>query len=320
MSDHQIQEPDFSQQEQNRGIDSTTLNLLAMLYLTADNHQSTTATAIATTAAPLFSSMDPQCSNFGSTTKRQSPSSLFTLQEPPSKRATLLSPSSPSTTAASTSFPGDHRILGFTKLPLTTTCSDGFTLRRTISDPINSPGAKDLSDQAEVPNSMANLLNPAATSPSQPLYRSISDPTSVSYPMTTTATATTSPRPPPAGNVMPSPSIGEVGQISKEESPSTKRLKRMKDRLREMSQWWNEVIKEDEEESGSEENDSPPKTQDDEYEVSRVAMEREEGHCEEAVWVERSEECLILHFKCPCGKGYQILLSGNNCYYKLTAF
>lgn len=41
---------------------------------------------------------------------------------------------------------------------------------------------------------------------------------------------------------------------------------------------------------------------------------------QEAVFVEKSGECLVLHFNCPCGNGYQILLSGNNCYYKLTTF
>ena len=57
----------------------------------------------------------------------------------------------------------------------------------------------------------------------------------------------------------------------------------------------------------------------DNSEVCQVAGS-EGGPCEEAVWVERNGECLILHFKCPCGKGYQILLTGKSCYYKLTAF
>ncbi|KAL3642355.1 hypothetical protein CASFOL_013170 [Castilleja foliolosa] len=41
---------------------------------------------------------------------------------------------------------------------------------------------------------------------------------------------------------------------------------------------------------------------------------------QEAVWVEKNGECLVIRFKCPCGTGYQILLSGNDCYYKLTNF
>lgn len=111
-------------------------------------------------------------------------------------------------------------------------------------------------------------------------------------------------------------SVGEACPNPKEESPDTKRLRRIKDRLREMSQSWNEVIKEGEEDSGFEDNDNLPK---DESELSEVVTECEDGSFEE-VWVEQNGECLILHFKCPCGKGYQILLSGNNCYYKLTAF
>ncbi|KAL3507446.1 hypothetical protein ACH5RR_032828 [Cinchona calisaya] len=319
---HQIQEPDFShQQQENTEINANILNLLAMLHLNGGNHRPTT------TAAPLFSSspspsMDPQCPKCTST-KRQSPSSSSPLQEPSSKRAALL-PSS------ATSFSSDHRILGFSKLSLPPTFSNAIAtssspvLRRTISDPINSLGANNLFEAPSV--SMGSFLNhqfpessavnSAANPPSQPLYRSMSDPTSASYPVVAN---TTPPLPPAEVKVMGSPSFGEAGQNLNNESPNTKKLKRMKDKLRGMSQWWNEVIKEGEEESGSdsEDNDNLPK---DESEVSQVVTESEEGPCEEAVWVERNGECLILHFKCPCGKGYQILLSGNNCYYKLTAF
>lgn len=45
-----------------------------------------------------------------------------------------------------------------------------------------------------------------------------------------------------------------------------------------------------------------------------------ENPSQEAVFVEKSGDDLVLHFKCPCGDGYEILLSGNNCYYKLTNF
>ncbi|KAH0668531.1 hypothetical protein KY289_023024 [Solanum tuberosum] len=66
---------------------------------------------------------------------------------------------------------------------------------------------------------------------------------------------------------------------------------------------------------GSVNNGESPTTMDDETDSGGG-----EALCEEAVWVERMGNCLILHFKCPCGKGYQILLCGNNCYYKLTNF
>ncbi|KAK0570977.1 hypothetical protein LWI29_009395 [Acer saccharum] len=48
-----------------------------------------------------------------------------------------------------------------------------------------------------------------------------------------------------------------------------------------------------------------------------VGLENSEADIEESVSVERAGECLIIHFKCPCGKGYRILISGRNCYYKL---
>ncbi|KAL3507429.1 hypothetical protein ACH5RR_032811 [Cinchona calisaya] len=259
-----------------------------MLRLNSNNHQLTTTTI---TAAPLSStttssSIDKQC-NKCSSTKRQSPSSLSPLQEPSSKRATLLSSS-----VTTNAFSGDHRILGFTKLPLAPTSTN---LRRTISDPINSPGVTNLSAPSiSAGNFMNNQLpeSSAATSLSQPLYRSISDPSSASYVLVATATP---PCPQATRKVMPSPCIGEAaGQNLKEESPNTKMLKRMKDRLREMNQWWNEVIKEGGEDNGSDSEDYENLSKD-EAEVSQVT-ESEEGPCEEAVWVERNGECLILHF------------------------
>ncbi|GLT96109.1 hypothetical protein SLE2022_137550 [Rubroshorea leprosula] len=45
--------------------------------------------------------------------------------------------------------------------------------------------------------------------------------------------------------------------------------------------------------------------------------EKEGEEIEDVVWVEKTGECLVVHFKYPCGKGYQILLSGGKCYYKL---
>ncbi|GKV50075.1 hypothetical protein SLEP1_g56791 [Rubroshorea leprosula] len=45
--------------------------------------------------------------------------------------------------------------------------------------------------------------------------------------------------------------------------------------------------------------------------------EKEGEEIEDAVWVEKTGECLAVHFKCPCSKGYQILLSRGKCYYKL---
>ncbi|KAG6668513.1 hypothetical protein CIPAW_01G175900 [Carya illinoinensis] len=80
----------------------------------------------------------------------------------------------------------------------------------------------------------------------------------------------------------------------------------MKDRMNEMSKWCEQVIREqqEEEDGGAEYNNASAK--DDPL-----------PDFEESVFVERVGEGLTVRFKCPCGKGYQILLSGRDCYYKL---
>ncbi|RDX92738.1 hypothetical protein CR513_25087, partial [Mucuna pruriens] len=84
------------------------------------------------------------------------------------------------------------------------------------------------------------------------------------------------------------------------------RLRRIKDRFKEMRQWWDQVIKDDEDESALAQHD-------------KLLPNNDLGgeDCEEAVSVEWAEKCLSLVFRCPCGKGYEVLLSENNCYYKL---
>ncbi|MED6221781.1 hypothetical protein PIB30_058010 [Stylosanthes scabra] len=41
---------------------------------------------------------------------------------------------------------------------------------------------------------------------------------------------------------------------------------------------------------------------------------------EEVVSVELADKCLRVIFKCPCGKGYVVLLSRNTCYYESNYF
>ncbi|KAL0368515.1 UNVERIFIED_CONTAM: hypothetical protein Scaly_1070400 [Sesamum calycinum] len=117
------------------------------------------------------------------------------------------------------------------------------------------------------------------------IHRTVSDPNPVRN-LQVVAGSGTPPLPPLSRNVSRSPSRGE--------SPSTKRLKRMRDRLKEMSQWWNQVVREGEEEENEAEN----------YSTDNVANEESENDMEnppqEAVWVEKNGESLILHFKCPC--------------------
>ncbi|KAK2351983.1 hypothetical protein QL285_096699 [Trifolium repens] len=109
---------------------------------------------------------------------------------------------------------------------------------------------------------------------------------------------------------------------TEDNTPDSKRLKRMKDRLREMKQWWDDVMKEEEEEEGIEEEqeekeESPVAEEDKDLSQLQITIPQSpvaeddkfisQDECgedfEEAVSVEWAEKCLSLTFKCPCGKG-----------------
>ncbi|CAK8540586.1 unnamed protein product [Lathyrus sativus] len=109
---------------------------------------------------------------------------------------------------------------------------------------------------------------------------------------------------------------------SEEPTPAdSMRLKRMKDRLKEMKQWWDEVMKEEDEqvEEQQQQQEEVEKEQSPVVEEDKVLCQDELGEdVEESVRVEWAEKCLSLTFKCPCSKGYEVLISANNCYYKLV--
>ncbi|KAL6526633.1 hypothetical protein OROGR_015723 [Orobanche gracilis] len=267
-------------------------------------------------------------------TKRQYPLSPSSFQEPLPKRATLHFPSSPSTAVGndSSASEDDDHLFGFTRLPLPhpfPATASPPPLQRTLSEPLHSPDA--INPPAPPPQSSGFRLSPNPV-PRQPLqenpnrstvpqdsypfpnaepviHRTISDPSPVANIQAESVDGTPPRRPPLARNLSRSPSCVE--------SPSTKRLRRMKERLSEMSQWWNQVVREGEEEDHESENYFVHKI----HKHLQEEPENETGNSsQEAVWVEKNGESLVIHFKCPCGAVYQILLSGNNCYYKLTNF
>ncbi|CAI9112270.1 OLC1v1012690C1 [Oldenlandia corymbosa var. corymbosa] len=253
---------------------------------------------------------------------RESPSDFSPEQQRSSKRAATVQ--QPSSSASSSG--GQLLQNGFTKIPLPST-----RLGRTLSAPIPTKNLYDQFSDGALTNSLiANSspeensgLNsvPVRTQPSQqpqkPLYRTYSEP----IPAASQAVATSAtPRPPEAGKVMYPAGRGI------QESPDAKSFRRMKDRMREMRKWWDEVITEGEEEdaSGSDNDDNHSPSNDD-CEASQGTTEKgseneEATHDQEAVWVERKGEVLILHFKCPCSKSYQILPSENNCYLQALLF
>ncbi|XP_020548170.1 uncharacterized protein LOC110011714 [Sesamum indicum] len=267
-----------------RDEDSISRSLLHLS--TAANHQPTTV-------------VPPTTSDYTTTCKRHSISSPSSSHQPSCRRATLHPPSSPSSTA-------DYRPLGFTKLPLPHPFPTASPppLRRTISEPIYST---DTFNSAATPPQLSELPTSPGPVLNQPLqeisnrnivqesytlpdtlpviHRTISDPNPVGN-QQVVAGSRTPPLPPLSRNVWRSPSCGE--------SPSTKRLKRMRDRLKEMSQWWNQVACEGEEE----ENES------EDYSTDNITNVRDESEIDmenppqEAVWVEKnviSALSLIMH-------------------------
>ncbi|KAK8634025.1 hypothetical protein V6N13_014854 [Hibiscus sabdariffa] len=154
-------------------------------------------------------------------------------------------------------------------------------LRRTVSDPF-TPTRTSLSDTAkaleDTPLSKGSVSSSLPLKPPV-LTRTVSDP--IFSPAKSLSRASSS-------------------ELIQEESPSSKRLKSIKLRMSEITNSWGETVKEMEN-----------------LLCTEATKDKGELDCEEAVTVEKTGECLDLHFKCPCGKGYKILLSGKNCYYKL---
>uniref|UniRef100_A0A9I9CH16 Uncharacterized protein n=1 Tax=Cucumis melo TaxID=3656 RepID=A0A9I9CH16_CUCME len=89
------------------------------------------------------------------------------------------------------------------------------------------------------------------------------------------------------------------------------RLRRIKDRLKEMNKWWNEVMSEEEK------HDDEMETKKRDNEEEEEEEEEKEKDDEETVGVERVGDSMTLKLKCSCGKRFEILLSGRNCFYKL---
>ncbi|XP_011017611.1 PREDICTED: uncharacterized protein LOC105120903 [Populus euphratica] len=173
--------------------------------------------------------------------------------------------------------------LGYQENTTTTTTSNSpNSFHRCFSDPCSKPVASQLALQSPLDSSKMVGTN-AASLPSQPaLRRSVSDPS-------------------------PNESCSR--------SSSFKWMKKMRDSMKEINQLWEEIIMPVDEEPPCENHEEDDKGT--ELENINAIKSDSETDCEESVTVERTGECLIIHFKCFCGEGYQILLYGRNCYYKL---
>ena len=52
-------------------------------------------------------------------------------------------------------------------------------------------------------------------------------------------------------------------------------------------------------------------------EANKVSLEESSVECEESLCLESTGEGLTVRFHCNCGRGYEFLLNGGSCYYKL---
>ncbi|RAL41989.1 hypothetical protein DM860_016364 [Cuscuta australis] len=292
----------------SRFIDSGAIDYLSLLHLNS-----------AAKRRPAAITAENGTSSAASA-KRPSPTFVSSLPEPSPKRPTLLPPSS--------SFSPPANGAGATK-------PQPSFLYRSFSEPIDTTG---LLNARSAENSKMEDFGPVSASggflspspgisqttgpsfktpsppmnsdflpPLHPLCRSISDPfaaTDFQAPQVAAATAATPPKRP----VWPQ-TIKTSPPSSAEESPSTKRLQaKMKAGMRKMRQWCDQLMQE----VVKDEKEETPNPRENEK-----GTEEEEEKGSESVWVEKAGEGLVIHFKCPCKKGYEILLAGNNCYYKL---
>ncbi|RDX90324.1 hypothetical protein CR513_27831, partial [Mucuna pruriens] len=158
-----------------------------------------------------------------------------------------------------------------------------------------------------IPLNLNSLVNKRPSVPV--LRRCVSDPY---HPPAPSRASRLPPLPQPSlrkslSELTPSPDKA-LSRLGSEETaaPDSVRLRKMKERFKEMRQWWDQVMKDDEDECAVAQHDKL---------IPQDDLGGEDS--EEAVSVEWADKCLSLVFRCPCGKGYEVLLSENNCYYKL---
>ncbi|KAF2314076.1 hypothetical protein GH714_021984 [Hevea brasiliensis] len=175
-------------------------------------------------------------------------------------------------------------------------------LRRCHSDPYSPPVAGSDTLSVSGTGSATSLL------PQSPPETDVATPGSME-------TASLPPRPPMLRRTVSDPSPNKSISRSSNcddstvyENPHYKWLRKMRDCMKEMNQWCDELIPDgvigvEEEEKCTQGN------------TANATKTGSVIEYEEAVCAERTGECLVVHFKCPCSKGYQILLYGRDCYY-----
>ncbi|XP_024041256.1 uncharacterized protein LOC112098880 [Citrus clementina] len=224
----------------------------------------------------------PPCTSCGSHKRPSSENPITHLQPNPKK---------PNTTITTT-----HSPFGFSKIPLSPPpflphcSSDPYIppLPPVVEEPpvLPRPNAEPECPGTRLSNALAsNKLPPRSPT----LRRSVSE-------------------------LFPSPEKTVSGSSS--DSPHAE-VRKMRDCMRDMSRKWGELLGDEKDISNEEINNDNSSRGVNNGSNNDAKLENYEGGHVEVVSVEKKGDALILHFKCPCGSGYQILLLGGNCYYKL---
>ncbi|XP_050374345.1 uncharacterized protein LOC126791893 [Argentina anserina] len=186
-------------------------------------------------------------------------------------------------------------------------------LRRCISDPY-SPPPPPQTDPFHSPD-----LNKASSpSPSQTHFNSSLPP----LPPPTHRRSVSELNPSPAKSFSRSPSFNEMSFETDPDTPNSKRLKRMKGRLKEMTEWCRQLMREEDMEQDEEleigaTQDMPDIDAIQDVPNDTSTEDSSEKEFSESVSVEKKDDSLVIHFRCHCDKAYQFLLNGSDCYYKL---
>ncbi|XP_074348150.1 uncharacterized protein LOC141686937 [Apium graveolens] len=188
-------------------------------------------------------------------------------------------------------------------------------LRRTISEPIDPHCEFSSTRSSEnLQRTLSDLSLVQAKSPETdrrivPVVNAVE----------TTPSSLTRRRPVVHRKICDAMSSGMIGSDTKE-SPSSLELKKIKKGLRQMSQWFSEALEmedDQEQEDGKQEQQKGCECKHHTESPKGKEWSEAENEIDEAVSVDKTGECLIIKFKCPCSKAYHILLSGTSCYYKL---
>lgn len=253
---------------------------------------------------------------------------------------------SPSPSSVQEPNPKKLNLNGFTRLnlPLANPIEPSkHSLYRTLSAPISS--SPNLQPQ---PTVLPNPLSPenvrtTSASPSPSPTHCASLPLPIPAAMRRSVSDIASPAYQQVLKTIASPASVCSDSSIRGKSPNFEKVMRLEEMTKEISHWCAETMRQfeqfDEENGGSDDNNNPQEwceeatcqveqfheedaEEDGPDDNNRQELQEDDPvtETEEAVSVDRAGDCLTIHFECPCGKGYQILLSGKNCYYKLVQY